>query len=63
MPETHLAVFQLAIGKLQHHAAYVVVSEEVVSRELKVVQGAACVEKKGSLRQPVKRRYSPACVT
>lgn len=44
MPEIHFAVAQLTVGKLQHDAADVGVGEEVVSRELKVVQGAACVE-------------------
>ena len=47
VPETHLAISQLAIGKLEHDAAHVGVGEEVVSRELEVVQGAACVVEEG----------------
>src|SRR4029079_12472792 len=47
VPEAHLAISQLAIGKLEHDAAYVGVGEEVVSRELEVVQGTACVVEEG----------------
>ena len=44
---THLAVSQLDIRKLEHHAAHVGVGEEVVSRELEVVQGTARVVEEG----------------
>jgi hypothetical protein len=37
VPKPHLAISQFAIGKLEHHAAYVGVGEEVVSRELEIV--------------------------
>jgi hypothetical protein len=47
VPEAHLAVSQLAIGKLEHHAAYVGVGEEVVSRELEIVQATARVVEEG----------------
>jgi hypothetical protein len=33
VPETHVAISQLAIRKLEHDAAYVGIGEEVVSRE------------------------------
>src|SRR3954451_7674260 len=47
MPETHLAICELAIGKLEHHAAYIGIGEEVVSRELELVEGTACVVEEG----------------
>src|SRR5262249_46807958 len=52
VPETHLAISQLAVGKLEHDAAYVGVGEEVVARELEVVQGTARVVEEGAATPP-----------
>src|SRR5215213_11028119 len=47
VPKTDLGGSQLAIGKLQHDTAHVLVGEEVFARELEVVQGAAYIVKEG----------------
>src|SRR5215217_2399310 len=47
LPKTGLGGSQLAIGKLQHDAAHILVGEEVFARELEVVQGAAYIVKEG----------------
>src|SRR5215218_10209866 len=47
LPKTDLGGSQLAIGKLQHDGAHILVGEEVVARKLEVVEGAAYVVKEG----------------
>src|SRR5215204_640033 len=47
LPKTDRLGSQLAVGKLQHDAAHVLVGEEVLARELEVVQGATHVVKEG----------------
>jgi len=46
----------------KNDAAHIFVSEEIVARELQVVLRTFTSQKKGSLRQPAKKRVSPACV-
>src|SRR5215210_6777137 len=47
LPKTDLGGSQLAIGKLQHDGAHILVGEEVITRELQVVEEAECVVKEG----------------
>src|SRR5215203_7420077 len=47
LPKTHLGGPQLSIGELQHDAAHILVGEEVLARELEVVEGTAYVVEEG----------------
>ena len=44
------------VGHFQHDAAHVFIGKEIFTGKLQLVQRAQHVEKKGSLRQPAKKR-------
>src|SRR5262249_43988379 len=46
-PQANLFGSKDRVGHLQHDAAHVFVGEEIVTGELKVVQGPLCVEEEG----------------
>ena len=55
-PQADLSRPQNRVGHFQRDAANVFIGEEILANELKVVQGAGASKKKGSLRQPAKKR-------
>jgi hypothetical protein len=56
VPQAKLFENQSRVGHFQHDAAYILVCEKIVASELQVVHGARLSKKKGSLRQPAKKR-------
>ena len=59
MPETHLAVSQLAIGKLQHDAAYVFVGKVVSPAEPETVEGADGIKEERIASPAGKEKVTP----
>src|ERR671920_1838993 len=62
LPKTDLGGSQLAIGELQHDGAHILVGEEVVTRELEVVEEAECVVKEG-VATPAREEATPTFTT
>ena len=56
MPQTPPFRAQGGVGHFQHDAAHVLVGEEILAGELQIVQAPIVSKKKGSLRQPAKKR-------
>src|SRR5262249_45916135 len=62
-PNSHLVISQFRVGHFKHDAANIFVCEEVVARELHLIEIADCVEKEWIAAPTEEKRKSRASVT
>src|SRR6266404_1926702 len=59
-PNSHIIASQIRVGQFNHDAANILVREEVVARELHLIEIALCVEKE-RIAAPTKEKMVVAC--